>query len=119
VRFISQSNDPEVTTRNAVFYSAEAIDRSPCGTGTSAEIAYRYATGKLKLNQEFGSDSILGSKFYGMAFEETRVGNYVGIVPTIRGSAYITGINQYVLDERDPWPHGFYLGAKSRWGAEL
>ena len=119
IRFISPSPDPTVTTRNAVFYSAEAIDRSPCGTGTSAEMAYRYAIGEQKLNEEFVSESIIGSRFYGKLIEEKKVGDYLGVIPTIRGSAYITGINQYVLDERDPWPHGFYLGAKSKWGAEL
>ncbi len=51
--------------------------------------------------------------------EETKVGPYPAVVPTIRGSAYITGIQQFVLDPRDPWPNGFFLGAPSRWGAEL
>jgi proline racemase len=82
-------------------------------------MAYRYAIGKQKLNEEFVSESIIGSRFYGKLIEEKKVGDYLGVIPTIRGSAYITGINQYVLDERDPWPHGFYLGAKSKWGAEL
>ena len=59
VRFISPSIEPGVTMRNAVFYSAEAIDRSPCGTGTSAEMAYRYGVGKQKLNEEFVSESII------------------------------------------------------------
>jgi proline racemase len=119
VRFISPSPNPGVTMRNAVFYSAEAIDRSPCGTGTSAEMAYRYGIGEQKLHEEFVSESIIGSRFYGTLIEETKVGSFTGVIPTIRGSAYITGINQYVLDERDPWPYGFYLGAKSKWGAEL
>jgi proline racemase len=119
VRFISPSPTPGVTMRNAVFYSAEAIDRSPCGTGTSAEMAYRHAVGLQKLNEEFVSESIIGSRFYGSLIEETKVGDLPAVIPTIRGSAYITGINQWVLDERDPWPHGFYLGAKSKWGAEL
>lgn len=119
VRFVSPSPTPGVTTRNAVMYSAEAIDRSPCGTGTSAEMAYLHAVGKLKLNEEFVSESIIGSRFYGSLIEETTVGGLPAVIPTVRGSAYITGINQWVLDERDPWPHGFYLGAKSQWGAEL
>ena len=72
-----------------------------------------------KLGDEFVSESIIGSIFYGSLVEETKVGPYTAVVPTIRGSAYVTGIQQFVLDPRDPWPNGFYLGAPSRWGAEL
>jgi proline racemase len=119
VRFIGPPSDPRATTRNAVLYSAEAIDRSPCGTGTSAEMAVRHAKGLQKLGDSFVSESIIGSLFYGSLIEETQVGPYTAVVPTIRGSAYITGIQQFVLDPRDPWPNGFFLGAKSRWGTEL
>ncbi len=119
VRFISSSSNPKVTTRNAVLYSVEAIDRSSCGTGTSAEMAYRYSKGMQKLNEEFISESIIGSLFYGCLVEETKVGPYTAVVPTIRGSAYISGIQQFVLDPRDPFPHGFYLGESSQWGAEF
>ena len=110
------SPTPGVTTRNAVLYSAEAIDRSPCGTGASAEMAARHAKGLLKLNQEFVSESIIGSLFYGSLVAETRAGDYPAVVPTIRGRAFISGIQQFVLDPRDPWPTGFYLGECSRWG---
>ncbi|MGB9880654.1 MAG: proline racemase family protein, partial [Anaerolineae bacterium] len=72
-----------------------------------------------KLNEEFISESIIGSLFYGKAIAETKVGNFPAVVPTIRGSAYITGLQQFVLDPRDPWPRGFYLGPKSKWGAEF
>jgi proline racemase len=119
VRFISPSPTPGVSTRNAVLYSAEAIDRSPCGTGTSAEMACRYAKGQQKLNEEFVSESIIGSLFQGCLIEETRVGELTAVVPTIRGRAFVSGIQQFVLDERDPWPQGFYLGESSRWGAEF
>ncbi len=119
VRFISASPTPGVTTRNAVLYSAEAIDRSPCGTGTSAEMAYRHAKGLQKLNEEIISESIIGSVFYGNLIEETRVGSLPAVIPTIRGRAFISGLQQFVLDPRDPWPHGFFLGEHSRWGTEL
>jgi proline racemase len=118
VRFIGPPRDPRAHARNSVLYSAEGIDRSPCGTGTSAEMAYRHARGLLPLHQEFVSESIIGSIFYGKLVEETQVGPYRAVIPTIRGSAYITGIQQFVLDPRDPWPTGFYLGAHSRWGTE-
>jgi proline racemase len=119
IRFISPSPTPGATTRNAVLYSAEAIDRSPCGTGTSAEMAYRYAKGMQKLDEEFVSESIIGSIFHGCLVEETKVGPYTAVIPTIRGRAFVSGIQQFVLDERDPWPEGFYLGESSRWGAEF
>jgi len=119
VRFISESPVAGVTTRNAVLYSAEGIDRSPCGTGTSAEMAFRYGKGLQKLGDEFVSESIIGSKFYGKLIEETKVGDLTAVIPTIRGSAYISGIQQFVLDPRDPWPTGFYVGESSRWGAEF
>lgn len=119
VRFLGKSPDSEVTMRNAVLFSVEGIDRSPCGTGTSAEMAMRHAKGLQCLNEEFVSESIIGSKFYGCLVEETMVGPYPAVVPTIRGSAYITGIQQLVLDPRDPWPTGFYVGPSSKWGAEF
>jgi len=102
-----------------VLYSAEGIDRSPCGTGTSAEMAYRCAKGLQKLNEEFVSESIIGSKFYGAAVASTQAGPFPAIIPSIRGSAYISGVQQFVLDPRDPWPTGFYMGESSRWGAEF
>ncbi len=119
VRFVSPSSDPGVTTRNAVLYSAEAIDRSPCGTGTSAEMAARFSKGLQRIGEEMVSESIIGSRFYGSLVEQTQVGPFPAVIPTIRGSAYISGIHQVVLDERDPFPEGFYLGESSKWGAEF
>jgi proline racemase len=119
VRFISASPTPGVATRNAVLYSVEAVDRSPCGTGTSAEMAYRYGKGLQKLDEEFTFESIIGSKFYGRLVGETRVGELTAVIPTIRGSAYISGFQHFVLDPRDPWPAGFFMGESSRWGADF
>ena len=116
VRFIAPPSHPEATWKNAVFFSAEGVDRSPCGTGTSAEMAMRHAKGELELNQEFVSESVIGSLFYGKLIEETRVGTLPAVVPTIRGSAYLMGFQYFALDPRDPWPQGFYLGPKSKWG---
>jgi proline racemase len=119
VRFISNSGDPAVTTRNAVLYSAEAIDRSPCGTGTSAEMAARYGKGLQKIGEEMVSESIIGSRFYGSLIGTAKVGPFDAVVPTVRGSAYVSGFQQIVLDPRDPFPKGFYLGESSRWGADF
>jgi proline racemase len=87
-----------------------ALDRSPCGTGTSAKMAAMYAKGQLKLNQDFVHEGILGTTFTGCLVEETQVGPYRAVVPTISGQAWITGFAQYVLDAEDPFPNGFTVG---------
>lgn len=86
------------------------LDRSPCGTGTCARMAALYAKGQLPLNQDFVNESILGTLFTGKLIEETHVGAYDAVVPTIGGQAWITGIAQYVLDPTDPFPEGFTVG---------
>src|SRR5712692_6196084 len=75
-----------------------AIDRSPCGTGTCAKMATLYAKGQLGLNQDFFHEGILGTLFTGRLVEETQVGPYRAVVPTLSGTAWITGIAQYVVD---------------------
>jgi len=87
-----------------------AIDRSPCGTGTSAKMATLYAKGKLVLNEDFIHEGILGTTFTGRLIRETKVGPYRAVVPTISGRAWITGFAQYVLDADDPFPEGFTIG---------
>jgi proline racemase len=87
-----------------------AIDRSPCGTGTCATMAALYAKGKLRLNEDFHHEGILGTIFTGRLVEETRVGPYRAVVPTIGGQAWITGFANYVLDEDDPFPEGYTVG---------
>lgn len=87
-----------------------AIDRSPCGTGTSAKMATLYAKGKLALNEDFVHEGILGTTFTGRLIRETKVGQYRAVVPTISGRAWITGFAQYVLDADDPFPEGFTVG---------
>ena len=87
-----------------------AIDRSPCGTGTCAKMATLYAKGKLKLNEDFRHEGILGTIFTGRLIEETKVGNYNAVVPTLSGQAWITGFSSYVLDPQDPFPDGFTVG---------
>jgi proline racemase len=87
-----------------------AIDRSPCGTGTSAKMATLYAKGELALNEDFVHEGILGTTFTGRLIRETKVGPYRAVVPTISGRAWITGFAQYVLDADDPFPEGFTVG---------
>ncbi len=112
VEFSAPPTHPKATMKNAVIYGPGQIDRSPCGTGTSAKMATLYAKGELGLNEEFVHESIIGSLFYGKLVEETQVGSYRAVVPTISGRAYIMGIQQFVLDPEDPFPTGFYLGEK-------
>lgn len=99
--------DPASTARNAVFYGEKAIDRSPCGTGTSARMAQWYAKGKLKPGDAFVHESIIGSTFTGRIEEETTVAGRPAIVPSIEGWARITGYNTLFMDDEDPFNHGF------------
>lgn len=101
--------DESATARNAVFYGDKAIDRSPCGTGTSARMAQWYAKGKLKKGDEFIHESIIGSKFIGRIEEETFLGDNKAIVPSIEGWAMVTGYNNIVIDDDDPYAHGFQV----------
>lgn len=87
-----------------------ALDRSPCGTGTSAKMAALHAKGQLPLNQDFVHEGILGTTFTGRLIAETKVGPYPAVVPTISGRAWITGIAQYMVDPTDPFPEGFTVG---------
>ncbi|HEU4918590.1 MAG TPA: proline racemase family protein [Candidatus Limnocylindrales bacterium] len=87
-----------------------AIDRSPCGTGTSARMAVLHAKGRLGLDEEFRHEGILGTVFTGRLVEETTVGGRAAVVPTISGTAWITGFADYVVDPTDPFPEGFTVG---------
>jgi 4-hydroxyproline epimerase len=97
------------TARNAVFYGDKAIDRSPCGTGTSARMAQWYAKGKLKKGDEFIHESIIGSQFIGRIEEETTVNGKPAIVPGIEGWAKVYGYNTITIDDDDPYAHGFQV----------
>ncbi|MGV3529489.1 MAG: 4-hydroxyproline epimerase [Flavisolibacter sp.] len=102
--------DPKSTARNAVFYGEKAIDRSPCGTGTSARMAQWYAKGKLKPGDRFVHESIIGSTFTGTIEEETRVGDKLAIRPGIEGWARIYGENIISIDtDDDPYAYGFQV----------
>jgi len=95
--------------RNAVFYGEKAIDRSPCGTGTSARMAQLAAKGKLAVGDEFWHESIIGSIFKGRVEAATTVAGRPAIVPSIAGWARMTGINTIFIDDRDPFAHGFVV----------
>ena len=98
---------PQADARNAVFYGEKAIDRSPCGTGTSARLAQLAARGELQVGDDFVHESIIGSLFFGRVEERTKVGEFDAIVPSVAGQAWITGYNTIFLDDRDPYVKGF------------
>ena len=100
---------PKATARNAVFYGDKAIDRSPCGTGTSARMAQWYAKGKLKAGEEFIHESYIGSQFIGRIEEETSLAGIQAIVPSIQGWAKIYGHNTISIDDDDPYAYGFQV----------
>ncbi len=86
------------------------LDRSPCGTGTSARMALLHAHGQLSLDRPYVHESVLGTRFTGRLVEETEVGGQTAVVPEITGSAWVTAIGQHLLDPDDPFPTGFRLG---------
>lgn len=116
------AHDPANSMRNVVTVSTGAldwdrpatwtgaIDRSPCGTGTSARMATLHARGRLAVGEDFRHEGILGTVFTGRLLEETSMGERVAVVPQITGQAWITGIADYVVDPTDPFPDGFTVG---------
>lgn len=102
--------DPKSSGRNAVFYGDKAIDRSPCGTGTSARLAQLHAKGKLKKGEAFIHESYIGSTFIGKVEEETNIKGIPAIIPSIQGWAKVTGYNTLIIDEEDdPYAYGFQV----------
>ncbi len=95
--------------RNAVFYGDKAIDRSPCGTGTSARLAHLAAAGKLAVGDRFVHESYIGSRFIGRVEAETHLGDQPAIIPSVEGSAIATGFNTIWIDRADPFWEGFQV----------
>ncbi|MGN7988874.1 4-hydroxyproline epimerase [Pedobacter sp. 22226] len=110
VLWTGKTIDPASTARNAVFYGDKAIDRSPCGTGTSARMAQWHAKGKLKLGEDFIHESFIGSKFTGRVEEEVELNGIKAIIPSVEGWAKVFGYNTIKIDaEDDPYAHGFQV----------
>ncbi|MCF8480608.1 MAG: 4-hydroxyproline epimerase [Rhodospirillum sp.] len=97
------------SARNAVFYGDRGVDRSPCGTGTSARMAQLAARGVLKPGDDFIHESIIGSLFHGRVEAEATLGDRTGIIPSVAGSAWVTGINTLFLYDDEPYAKGFLL----------
>lgn len=109
IMWCDKARDKNANLRNAVFYGERAIDRSPCGTGTSARMAQLVSRGQLGIGEKFVHESIIGSLFTGCALKQTQVGDYSAIIPTITGYAQIIGHNNIIVDTRDPYAYGFLL----------
>lgn len=94
---------------NAVVYGESHLDRSPCGTGTTAKLALLHARGQLDQGELYLNKSLLGQAFTGRIVAETTVGDYPAVVAEIHGSAHMTGLHRFICDPNDPYPHGFLL----------
>jgi proline racemase len=108
VQFLAPGSDAR-HSRHAMAIYPGWFDRSPCGTGTSARMAQLHARGELALDTDFVNESFIGTRFVGRLVEQTTVGDYAAVVPTVTGRAWITGTAQYLLDPSDPFPEGFVL----------
>ncbi len=107
---IYEKPDPSVPySKNVVVFGEGQVDRSPCGTGTSAAMATLYGKGKLALNEEFVNESILGTRFKGKLVKAVEIGGFDGVEPVIMGRAFLTGIQQFVVDPDDSLKYGFIL----------
>lgn len=113
VQFYEPSTRTEADFKNAVFLADAGIDRSPCGTGTSARLACLHARGRLQTGDGFVHESIIGSLFRARVAEETRVGDLPAVIPEVTGSAWVMGINQWVIQPDDPLAKGFLLDNES------
>jgi proline racemase/trans-L-3-hydroxyproline dehydratase len=113
VRFIEQFGGQALKSRNVVVLGRQMVDRSPCGTGTCAELAVRYARGQLRIGEQFASQGILGTQFTAQIVEEVSFAfgalPYPAILPRIEGPVSLTGFHQFILHDDDPFPEGFIL----------
>lgn len=109
VEFYGPPTAPGAHVKNAAFFAETGIDRSPCGTGTSAKLAVLHAKGELAVGEEFVHESLIGSIFKARILEETTVGPHPAVVPEVTGSARLMGIHQLFIDPDDPLKDGFLL----------
>lgn len=109
VEIFDSPTHPEANYKNVVIFGQGQVDRSPCGTGTSAKLATLYSKGELKEGEVFVYESILGTLFKGRIVGTGKVADFTTVTPEITGSAFITGFNHFVIDEEDPVKYGFLL----------
>lgn len=112
VEFAGPPKTKGADIQNCVVALPKVIDRSPCGTGTSAKSALLFAEGKLKVGESFVHESVTGSLFKCEILEETKVGGIQAVIPRVTGNACIIGFATWILDDKDPFPEGFLLGVE-------
>lgn len=112
VKFYGAPDDPTARYKGTVVFGDGQVDRSPCGTGVSAKLAALHAKGMLGVDETIVNESIIGTLFKGRITETCKVGVYDAVIPEITGSAFITGFNTFVFDNRDPVKGGFVLGGE-------
>jgi proline racemase len=114
LRFYVEPGSEGADSRNVVILGDHMVDRSPCGTGTSAEVALRHARGLLEVGESFVTESIVETRFRGRALGVTTLGSgkqiYQAVIPEVTGQAFLTGFHRFVLADGDPFPEGFQLG---------
>lgn len=110
VEFYGRPGRTDADVRNVVTFGHLQADRSPCGTGTSAKLASLYKNGKIKEGDELKNESFMGTIFKGKIAGTTKVGEYDAVIPTITGSANVTGVGTYIIDQDDPLKYGFTVG---------
>lgn len=110
VEIYGPATSPDATYQNVVVFGDGQVDRSPCGTGTSAKLATLFAKGEMSVGDTFIYESILGTKFKGDIVRTAQVGDYQAIIPRVSGSANINGFNTFLIDPKDPLKDGFVLG---------
>ena len=109
VEFYGPPSSEQADIKNAVLFGDVGIDRSPCGTGTSAKLAALHARGELGVDEEFIHESIIGSLFKARILDVTTVGQYQAVIPEVTGSAYLMAMSTIFIDPNDPHKHGFLL----------
>lgn len=109
VEIYGPAKSPDATYQNVVIFGDGQVDRSPCGTGTSAKLADLFAKGEMKVGDTFVYESIIGTKFKGEILKEAEVEGYKAIIPRVTGSAYVSGFNTFLVDPKDSLKDGFIL----------
>lgn len=109
MEFFTDPTHDEAHLKNAVVVPPGGIDRSPCGTGTSAKLATMFAKNEIQINEEFVHESIVGTMFRGKVLEQLKVGDFPAVITQISGSAWLMGIHTFFVDEQDELPEGFLL----------
>jgi proline racemase/trans-L-3-hydroxyproline dehydratase len=110
-KIYDKSEPSQPFSKSVVIFGDGQLDRCPCGTGTSAAMAMLYAKGELPLGAEYINEGIIGTRFTGKLQREVRVGDLVAVEPVVTGTAYVTGIQQFVADPNDPFKYGFLVGS--------